>query len=98
MKDRIFAKRIKKFVTVELEVDHTKAEETAYLTLLEDGTHPSLTMKWTLTGRQAIAAALSALKARSLSQIMDAVEGITGELPLMQDDNDGAAGASPRAA
>ena len=84
MKKRIFARGIKKFVTVEMVNDNSGEVEAADLTLLEDDTNPVMTMNWRLEGKDDIGRALQAIQNKDLSGLMDVLDGYTGTLPLMQ--------------
>lgn len=84
MKKRIFARGIKKFVTVEMVNDNSGEVEAADLTLLEDDTNPVMTMNWRLEGKDDIGRALQAIQNKDLSGLMDVLDNYTGTLPLMQ--------------
>ena len=87
MQTRIFARGIKRFVTITVESDN-KAGDAVDVTLLEDGTDPALTMLWRVTGREAVSRVLYAISHKNLQGLMDALEGITGSLPNMEPEPD----------
>ena len=84
MKQRIFARGIRKFVTIEMVSDNSGPVEAANLTLLEDDTNPVMTMQWHLEGKEDIGAALIAIKEKRLDSLMDVLDNYTGTLPNMQ--------------
>ena len=79
MEARIFSRGIKRFVTVTVESHHDQGDAID-VTLLEDGTDPSMTMLWRVTGRESVSRVLYTIKHKDLAGLLLALDNFTGVL------------------
>jgi hypothetical protein len=85
MKQRIFVRSMKQFIDVTFEADNNQRVETAYVTIIVDGHHPCLKLRWKIKGRIMCSAAFNAIKAKNPGALMDVLDHFkdTADLPNM---------------